>query len=213
MANKGFTGTQKQYLEGLASGLRVARGTTRSILEDVRARFASTAASLRPLEGLPQLADLAEVEVAQAVAHPQAATESQGRLAQPLGNHGDGRRPGWLEQPLSIHIRGCHSGCAQHDALGMTLVATRDPAANDGAELYEVWLGGEPPDTASFGRMHAACVPAAELSRLVQGVIDAYVARRLPDETFRELVERTPPAREPERWPSRDGVSGAGGLP
>src|SRR3954466_7793276 len=39
MANKGFTGTQKQYLEGLASGLRVARGTTRSILADVRSRF------------------------------------------------------------------------------------------------------------------------------------------------------------------------------
>src|SRR5262245_62119452 len=41
MANKGFTGTQKQYLEGLASGLRIARGTTRSILADVRSRLAA----------------------------------------------------------------------------------------------------------------------------------------------------------------------------
>jgi ferredoxin-nitrite reductase len=48
MANKGFTGTQKQYLEGLASGLRVARGTTRSILADVRARFAPAALAGAP---------------------------------------------------------------------------------------------------------------------------------------------------------------------
>ena len=91
-------------------------------------------------------------------------------------------------------------------------MATRDPAANDGPELYQVWLGGELSDTAHFGRKYATSVPATEVSRMVQGVVDAYVARRLPDETFREFVGRAPPAREPERS-SRDGISDAGGLP
>src|SRR5690606_20471163 len=70
MANKGFTGTQKQYLEGLASGLRVARGTTLSILADVRSRFApaALAASARGSGGVavvdvtPLRADQAQPE-------------------------------------------------------------------------------------------------------------------------------------------------------
>ncbi len=36
MAIKGFTGTQKQYLEGLASGLRLAQKAPRSSSTDVR---------------------------------------------------------------------------------------------------------------------------------------------------------------------------------
>src|SRR5688572_9993179 len=70
MANKGFTGTQKQYLEGLASGLRVARGTTRSILADVRSRMAPAGGGLLPLPVI-------EPEPAQ---HPdQAMTDAQDR--------------------------------------------------------------------------------------------------------------------------------------
>jgi ferredoxin-nitrite reductase len=124
-----------------------------------------------------------------------------------------GQQQGKPEHSLSIHISGCHHACAQHITADIGLMATRDPAANDGAEFYQVWLGGELSDTAHFGRQYATSVPAAELSRLVQEVVDAYVARRLPDETFREFVGRTP-LREPERWtaiPQR--FRDAGGLP
>ena len=74
MANKGFTGPQKQYLEGLASGLRVARGTTRSILADLRARIApvSPAASAGAANGAPSL-------LAQATHPDQAMWDAQDR--------------------------------------------------------------------------------------------------------------------------------------
>jgi ferredoxin-nitrite reductase len=118
-----------------------------------------------------------------------------------------------LEQPLSIHISGCHHGCAAHTTADIGLMAVRDPAANDGAEFYQVWLGGELSDTAHFGRQWAASVPAAELSHVVQEVVDAYVSRRLPQESFREFIGRSP-LREPERakmMPER--LREAGGLP
>jgi ferredoxin-nitrite reductase len=118
-----------------------------------------------------------------------------------------------LEQPLSIRISGCHHACARHTTADIGLMATRDPAALDGAEFYQLWLGGELSDTVHFGRQYATSVPFAEVSRVVQEVVDAYVARRREGETFREFVGRTPP-REPERWtPSAERVNDAGGLP
>jgi ferredoxin-nitrite reductase len=116
-----------------------------------------------------------------------------------------------LEHPLSIRISGCHHACAQHNTADIGLLAMRDPAAIDGGEYYQVWLGGELSDTAHFGRQYASSVPAAEVSGLVQEVVEAYVARRLPEETFRQFIGRTP-LREPERWKS-EGLREARGLP
>lgn len=117
-----------------------------------------------------------------------------------------------LQQPLSIHISACHHACAQHTTADIGLLATRDPAAPaEAAERYQLWLGGELSDTAHFGRQFAASVPAAEVSRLVQQVVDAYLTGRLPDETFREFVGRVPPLHL-ERW-SHERARDAGGLP
>lgn len=117
-----------------------------------------------------------------------------------------------LEQPLSIHISGCHHSCAQHTTADIGLLATRDPAAPaDAAERYQVWLGGELSDTAHFGRQYAASVPAAEVSRVVQQVVDAYLTGRLPDESFREFLGRVPP-QHLERW-SHERAHDAGGVP
>jgi ferredoxin-nitrite reductase len=122
-----------------------------------------------------------------------------------------------LERPLGIRISGCHHACAHHTTADIGLMAMRDPA-NDGAEFYQVWFGGELSDTAHFGRQYATSVPVAEVPRLVQDVVDAYVDRRLTGETFREFIGRTPP-REPDPWSSERGTAmpqrlrNAGGLP
>jgi ferredoxin-nitrite reductase len=117
-----------------------------------------------------------------------------------------------LDQPLSIHISGCHHACAQHTMADIGLLATRDPTAPaELAERYQVWLGGGVSDTAHFGRQYAANVPAADVSHVVQEVVAAYLQGRLPDETFREFVGRVPP-HHLERW-SHERASEAGGLP
>lgn len=118
-----------------------------------------------------------------------------------------------LQQPLSIHISGCHHACAQHTTADIGLMATRDPGAiGEDAELFQVWLGGELSDTAHFGRQYARSLPAGEVTRMVQEVVAAYLTSRLPDETFREFVGRKPPM-EPEWRLSHERASDIGGLP
>ena len=113
---------------------------------------------------------------------------------------------GAREQPLSIHISGCHHSCAQHTLADIGLLATRDPGG--GSELYQLWLGGELLETARFGQKYASQVPASDVPRLLQEVVDDYLNRRHPDESFHDFVARLP-AREPEHRAIRS--SGAGG--
>jgi ferredoxin-nitrite reductase len=115
-----------------------------------------------------------------------------------------------LERPLSIHISGCHHSCAQHTTADIGLLATNDPGGSTEGESYQLWLGGELSDTARFGRKYGSAVAAADVSRVVQEVVDAYLTQRLPDETFREFVGRIPP-REVERR-ARDGRVEVGGV-
>jgi ferredoxin-nitrite reductase len=113
---------------------------------------------------------------------------------------------GSRDQPLSIHISGCHHACAQHTTADIGLLATRDPGG--GSELYQLWLGGELLDTARFGQKYASQVPASDVPRLLQEVVDDYLSRRNPDESFHDFVARLPP-REPEQRAAR--LRGAGG--
>jgi ferredoxin-nitrite reductase len=111
------------------------------------------------------------------------------------------------EQPLSIHISGCHHACAQHTMADIGLLATRDPGG--GSELYQLWLGGELLDTARFGKKYASQVPASDVPRLLQEVVDDYLSRRHPDESFHDFVSRLPP-REPDSRAAR--LRGTGGA-
>jgi ferredoxin-nitrite reductase len=114
---------------------------------------------------------------------------------------------GAREQPLSIHISGCHHACAQHTLADIGLLATRDPGG--GSELYQLWLGGELLETARFGQKYASQVPASDVPRLLQEVVDDYLNRRNPDESFHDFAARLP-AREPEHHATRS--RGAGGT-
>jgi ferredoxin-nitrite reductase len=117
-----------------------------------------------------------------------------------------------LQHPLSIHISGCHHACAQHTTSDIGLCATREPGAEDGEELYQLWLGGEASGAARFGQKYAASVPAAEVSRLVHEVVDAYLTRRLPDETFRQFVGRAAPG-DLDRFAAGGAATDLGGGP
>ncbi len=115
-----------------------------------------------------------------------------------------------FEQPLSIHVSGCHHSCAHHAIADIGLLATRGRAGDADAEYYQLWLGGQSARNARFGREFASNVPAADLPRVVQGVMETYFERRRPDETFREFVGRLQPP-ELGRWAAECGE--AGGVP
>jgi ferredoxin-nitrite reductase len=99
-----------------------------------------------------------------------------------------------FEQSLTIRFSGCHHGCAEHGIADIGLLAVRDPAARE-AECYQLFLGGHAGDSLRLGRELASCVPAAEVPRVVQGVVQSYLEQRRGQETFREFVGRLAPGQ------------------
>lgn len=115
-----------------------------------------------------------------------------------------------LEHSLSIHVSGCHHACAQHTIADIGLCATREPGAAEGAERYQLWVGGEAAGAARFGKKYGPSVPVSEVSRVVHELVDAYLTGRLPDETFRQFVGRAAP-RELDRFARGEPLQDPGG--
>jgi ferredoxin-nitrite reductase len=98
-----------------------------------------------------------------------------------------------FERPLSIRFSGCHRGCADHGIADIGLLAVRtEPGALD-AECYQLLLGGQTGEALRLGREFASGVPAADVPRVVQGVVESYFEQRRGQESFREFVGRSAP--------------------
>lgn len=113
-----------------------------------------------------------------------------------------------LEQPLSIHLSGCHHACAQHTIADIGLLALHARTRDGAEESYQLWLGGQAPQRASFAREFASNVPASEVPRLIQRVMAAYIDKRRPEESFREFIGRVAPL-ELRRWTGERRGNGA----
>jgi ferredoxin-nitrite reductase len=116
-----------------------------------------------------------------------------------------------FSQPLTIHISGCHHACAQHLIADIGLLAMRGPSGDSDAECYQLWLGGQSTNNACFGREFASNVPAGDVPRVVQGVVDTYFERRHAHETFREFVRRIAPP-DLELWAAEQRSARSGGA-
>ncbi len=97
-----------------------------------------------------------------------------------------------LEQPLTIHISGCHHACAQHLVADIGLLASRDLVRAETSERYQLWIGGQSARAPRLAREVSSDVAAADISRVVQDVVATYLERRRPEESFREYVGREP---------------------
>lgn len=117
-----------------------------------------------------------------------------------------------FEQPLSIRFSGCHHGCAEHGIADIGLLAVREPGAR-GAEGYQVFLGGHPGDSLRLGRELSSSVPAADLPRVVQAVVERYLEQRRGQETFREFVGRVAPDELRPALSAAERAPGAGVRP
>lgn len=113
------------------------------------------------------------------------------RRAEELAQHLE--RQFTFEQPLTIRFSGCHRGCADHSIADIGLLAVRrDPGALDG-ECYQLLLGGQPGEVLRLGREFASGVPAADVPRVVQRVVESYFEQRRDKESFREFLGRLAP--------------------
>ncbi|MEY2933557.1 MAG: Sulfite reductase [Pseudomonadota bacterium] len=98
-----------------------------------------------------------------------------------------------FEQPLTIRFSGCHHGCAEHGVADIGLLALRSEPGGRGGECYQLFIGGQVSESSRLGREFASCVPAADVPRVVQGVVESYFEQRQGQESFRDYVSRLGP--------------------
>jgi len=115
------------------------------------------------------------------------------RRAEELARHLESQLSFDLNQPLTIRFSGCHHGCADHGIADIGLLAVRsEPGARD-AECYQLFLGGHGGEVLRLGREFASAVPAADVPRVVQGVVESYFEQRRGEESFRDFLGRLRP--------------------
>ena len=113
-----------------------------------------------------------------------AATDTKSH-AVALAHHLDTRFP-ILDQPINLHVTGCHHSCAQHYIGDIGLMGVKV----SGAEGYQVLIGGGADNDQSLARELISSIRFTDLAPKLENLFAAYVAQRTPNETFHHFTSR-----------------------
>ena len=92
-----------------------------------------------------------------------------------------------LDQPINIHLTGCHHTCAQHYIGDIGLIGA---AAANGEEGYNVFLGGGSDEDQGLARLLCGPIAASEICELIENVVGTYLNLREGSETFLAFTRR-----------------------
>jgi ferredoxin-nitrite reductase len=98
-----------------------------------------------------------------------------------------------LDQPVNIHLTGCHHSCAQHFISEIGLIACKVAPSEDAdpVEGYHIVVGGGFGPDAACGRELYRDVVADDVPRTVERILNAYVAYRSSrEESFLAFARR-----------------------
>src|ERR1051326_2192263 len=97
-----------------------------------------------------------------------------------------------LDQPVNIHLTGCHHSCAQHFISEIGLLAAKvEQGESDAVEGYHIHIGGAFGANATLGREIYRDVKADDAPATVERMLKAYVTNRAsPAETFLAFANR-----------------------
>lgn len=101
-----------------------------------------------------------------------------------------------LDQPVNVHLTGCHHSCAQHYIGDIGLIGARVPvnAEGDTVDGYDVVVGGGFAEQAGIGRALWQGIRAEDCPARVTALLAAWLAHRnAPDESFRSFTARHDP--------------------
>ena len=96
-----------------------------------------------------------------------------------------------LDQPINIHLTGCHHSCAQRYIGDIGLMGT--PVKLDSGEKvegYNIVLGGGVDDTQAIAREVYKAVPFDSIPPLIEKLLVTYKENRQPGETFAQYTQR-----------------------
>ncbi|WP_374307388.1 NirA family protein [Methylocella sp.] len=103
-----------------------------------------------------------------------------------------------VDQPVNIHVTGCHNSCAQHYIGDIGLIGARvaedpDNEESDQVDGFDVYVGGGFGAEGAIGRELVRNVKASAAPRLVEGLLKAYMAGRdAPDQSFQQFTLSRP---------------------
>jgi ferredoxin-nitrite reductase len=98
-----------------------------------------------------------------------------------------------LDQPLNIHLTGCHHSCAQHYIGDIGLIGAKVPVGDDGdtVEGFHIVVGGGTGPNAKIGRELWRDVRVEDCPASVGRLVRAYMANRSkPSEAFFTFANR-----------------------
>ncbi len=96
-----------------------------------------------------------------------------------------------LDQPINIHLTGCHHSCAQHYIGDIGLLGASVEVGDEVVEGYQVFVGGGYGERRAIGRELFPPTPAGELPALVTRMLEVYLAKRATaEETFATFTNR-----------------------
>jgi ferredoxin-nitrite reductase len=102
----------------------------------------------------------------------------------------------WLEariavdQPLTIHLTGCHHSCAQHYVADIGLLAAKVEVGEDIIEGYDLHVGGGAGADQRIGRLVRPGVVFSDLGPLILALLQRWMAERADSETFQSFTAR-----------------------
>jgi ferredoxin-nitrite reductase len=98
-----------------------------------------------------------------------------------------------IDQPVNIHLTGCHHSCAQHYIGDIGLIGAKVPVGDDGdtVEGYDIVIGGGFGDQAKIGRLFEEKVTAEAAPQAVEALLALWLDHRnAPTESFQAFTER-----------------------
>jgi ferredoxin-nitrite reductase len=96
-----------------------------------------------------------------------------------------------IDQPINIHLTGCHHSCAQHYVSDIGLLATKVEQADDMIEGYDLLVGGGAGAEQKLGRLIRPKVVFEALPPMVLSLLEAWQRERAtPGETFQAFTAR-----------------------
>jgi ferredoxin-nitrite reductase len=95
-----------------------------------------------------------------------------------------------IDQPLNIHLTGCHHSCAQHYIADIGLLATKVERGEESMEAYDLFVGGGAGADQSLGRLVCRGIPFPDLPPIVLSLLLAWMRDRATDESFQSWTAR-----------------------
>ena len=96
-----------------------------------------------------------------------------------------------LDQPINIHLTGCHHSCAQHYIGDIGLMGSPVKLeSGEKVEGYNIVLGGGVDDTQAIAREVYKGIPFTDIPALIESLLKVYLSNRNDGETFAQFTQR-----------------------